>query len=184
MVQGRYIQGETLGLADEFLAFSGSVLRQHRFGAGLTGSVEARFQWGDDGLPTSERLALGGVQSLRGYAESDVLSDKGYLVRSELAWMPFFEMRPAKPRTLAELGKDFVGSMESFVFLDHGMGIDIELFDASTENRVLTSAGAGLRFAISRFFSLMAVYAQPFDLEDEQEEENFLFRLELRLPWG
>lgn len=180
----RYIQGETLGASDDFLAASGSVSRQQRLGEHFRGSLELRYQYGDEGLPTSERFALGGVESLRGYPESGTLTDSGYLARLELSWLPWLDRRPAQVESWGSAGRDLLGSLEPFVFLDHGMGMDVEQFDGSTESRLLNSAGAGLRCGIGRYFAVSVAFAQPFELEDNQEARNLLFRAELNLPWG
>jgi len=182
--QARYITADTLGQSENLFSLSGSLLRQHYFSRALSASLDLRYQLGDEGLPTSERFALGGVRSIRGYPESDTLTDNGYLARLEFAWMPLVESRVEKPRGFREFRKDFVASTQPFVFLDHGMGMDIERFDGSTESRMVNSVGAGLRFAVAQYVSLTATYAEPFDLQDGSEARNFLFAFDVRIPWG
>jgi len=92
-------------------------------------SYSAQFDWqyAPKSLYVSEQFYLGGASSVRGYAESVVAGDRGWLLRQELR---------APPQTYDQ--QKVV--LAPYLFIDHGRAIPIHAPPAK-----LTGAGIGLR---------------------------------------
>jgi hemolysin activation/secretion protein len=106
-------------------------------GFSLNGRVE--FQYSRDTLISGEKFGLGGVGSVRGYAERELAGDKGYLLRFELA--------------AAALEPTDGWRVRPYVFLDHGRVMnhgDAPCRDATETSCALTGAGIGARLNIGR----------------------------------
>jgi hemolysin activation/secretion protein len=94
--------------------------------------LRAAIQWTPDVLLPLERYAVGGVATVRGYRENELVGDSGYVASVELRY-PLW--RGALWRSPANL-------LQVAVFTDFGSAWGHGLFDRRQD---LFSAGAGLR---------------------------------------
>lgn len=108
--------------------------------------LNARGQWSEDILPSSERLLIGGAEFGRGFDNGLVSFDKGYAASFESAWRP--------------LKTDAFKRSEIYVFADYADG-------RVTPNGVteigldLSSAGIGVRAGYKDYATVGIEYAEP-----------------------
>ena len=107
-----------------------------------------QFQLGTGALLPTEQLAMGGHSSVRGFGEREYLADRGYTVSSEVR----------APAMRLPVG----GEVQFLGFLDHGRGWRDEPAQGGVGERgTLTSAGAGLRLQLGKYFKLRADLGVP-----------------------
>jgi hemolysin activation/secretion protein len=115
--------------------------------------------WGQiatERLMPSEEIALGGYSTIRGYDERVVLGDNGWIIINEVRTPPFL---------LGNLLNQPGGSddLQFLAFFDAG-GVTVNnqsTSDLQNPNKTLCSAGLGLRYTVSRNFSLRFDYGIP-----------------------
>lgn len=131
--------------------------------SGFTLSTEFYALLSNRALPDTERLALGGVQTVRGYAIEDSTVDRAFIARNSLH-LPSIG--------LSQSGLS--GSLVPFAFADVGWGRDLSL---PTDTR-LSSVGAGLDLQLGSYFraNLTGAYA----LDDSRVTSAGGWRLHVR----
>ncbi len=107
-----------------------------------------QFQLGTGALLPTEQLAMGGHSSVRGFGEREYLADQGYTVSTEVR----------APAMRFPVG----GEVQFLGFLDHGRGWRDEPVQGGVGERgTLTSAGAGVRLQLGKYFKLRADLGVP-----------------------
>ena len=107
-----------------------------------------QFQLGTGALLPTEQLAMGGHSSVRGFGEREYLADRGYTVSTEVR----------APAMRLPVG----GEVQFLGFLDHGRGWRDEPVQGGVGERgTLTSAGAGVRLQLGKYFKLRADLGVP-----------------------
>ncbi|RJF78448.1 ShlB/FhaC/HecB family hemolysin secretion/activation protein [Azospirillum cavernae] len=141
--------------------------RMTRLPQDLSWVVRLQGQLSSANLLSSEQLSLGGNGSVRGYAESEVLGDRGVLLSTELR----------SPETsLARLfGERELGdSLQGLVFLDSGVAAQRFRQVGDDRHTVVLSVGPGLRYNLPPYFSLKADWG--FQLRHANAGENRVAR--------
>lgn len=110
----------------------GSLNHARRWDDGMALRLNTGFQATDQALISNEQFALGGVDSVRGYLESEVLGDYGLHVGLE--W---------QSPTLAKTAQ--VQDLHAVAFLDWGWTAIHDPLPKQTENYTLAGAGLGMR---------------------------------------
>jgi len=129
-------------------------------------TARALAQYAADPLLSIEKYALGGVKTVRGYRQNQVVRDNAYLVSLEAHYLPELP-----------IWVDFVG------FLDWGRGENHE--DSTADGRSdLASIGVGAVMKLSQKFSAELYLAHGFDdfkaSEYDLQDDGVHFRLEYR----
>ncbi|MCW2249409.1 hemolysin activation/secretion protein [Azospirillum fermentarium] len=109
--------------------------------------VRAQAQVSSANLLSSEQLSLGGNASVRGYAESEVLGDRGVLLSTELR----------TPEVgLARLfgGRGLEDTLQGLVFVDYGVAGPRHPMAGENRRTVVTSVGPGLRYSLPPYLTL------------------------------
>jgi hemolysin activation/secretion protein len=99
-------------------------------------------QVADSPLISNEQFSMGGMQSIRGYFETQALVDDGFTVSLELH----------SPR-LVPIDMDYINKLQAIAFVDGGMGWIQQALPGSPKNYSLASAGLGVRFQVWKYFS-------------------------------
>lgn len=115
--------------------FEQDLPKNFQFGARLDAQIA------DTPLINNEQFSLGGMQSVRGYFETQVLSDSGFTGTLELR----------SPR-LAPLTAEYVNRLQAVAFVDGGYGWNRRVLPGNPETLDLASAGLGLRFQLWEYF--------------------------------
>lgn len=100
--------------------------------------LRADGQYADDVLLPSEKFAIGGIDTVRGYRENQVVRDNGYIASAEYRH-PLFHL-PIPGLTQAE----GAGLLSAALFFDYGVGWDHH--GPASETQKLWSYGPGLRW--------------------------------------
>lgn len=137
-------------------------------GAGFTWSMEAIGLYSGKALPDTERISLGGMQTVRGYVTEDATVDQAAILRDTL-YLPSFSVSQFFGARSA-LGDQTV----PFAFFDAGWGRDVFL----AKDRTLASLGAGFDQQIGPSFrsTLMVAYA----LRDGDDTDSVSWRIHAR----
>lgn len=108
----------------------------------LVGFLKVSAQYADSHLVSNEQFAIGGMSSVRGYYQSEIVGDRGIAASLELR----------SPSLATQLGR-FVDEARFFVFLDGGLVSVIDpLPDTKSTNRI-ASYGGGLRVKLLKLLS-------------------------------
>jgi len=108
-------------------------------------------QWASERLQPSEELALGGYNTIRGYNERVHLGDNGWIINNELRTPPF---------AMGLLGLEDQLQFLGFFDIGRAEAVDPRTGEVGTD-RTLYSAGAGLRYTVSKNFSFRFDYGIP-----------------------
>jgi len=127
-------------------------------------------QWSEDALISNQQFGLGGVDSVRGYFESEVMGDYGAALQLELRTPSF-----ARP-----LG-DWADEMRLLAFADGGVSALRDALPGQEDHSHLASAGLGLRLRLLSYFNGALDLAVP--LYDGPQEEKGSVNARFRF-WG
>lgn len=130
----------------------GSLSARHLQSLPATATLVLRgtAQWSDAALLPGEQLALGGVDSVRGYAERAFLGDSGYSFSTEI-------LTPALP--LARRFSSVDDSFQLLAFFDYGFARGLP----SGGDTELSSGGLGFRYRIGQRVNLRFDYGWRTD---------------------
>jgi len=116
-------------------------------GSSLSVYFAVQGQWAADNLDVSEKMSLGGPNSVRAFPEGEATVDEGYVVTAE-ARLPL----PIKA---------IPGRWEIAAFGDFGAGnLSVDPVAGQEYRRTLGGAGLGLNWSVGRSFYLRANYAR------------------------
>lgn len=122
---------------------------------GLNTVLRADVQLTPDSLLPLEKFTVGGPLSVRGYRTNQMVRDNGYAASAEVR-IPIFKL------PIPGISKGFTdGTVEFAPFFDLGGGWDTE--GPTLEPKFISSAGAGLRWNVSRSVYGNIYYAIPFN---------------------
>jgi hemolysin activation/secretion protein len=93
-------------------------------------------------LISNEQFSMGGMQSVRGYFETQALADDGFTGSLEL-----------KSPRLAPLSLDYIDKLHALVFVDGGYGTIKEALPGNKNSFALASTGLGIQFQVWKYFS-------------------------------
>ncbi len=109
--------------------------------------IRANAQLSDEPLLSSEQFSLGGLNSVRGYRENQLLRDNGIFASLEM-------------RFPLVLRKDGAPAVSLAPFVDWGTGWDVNKVD--DHNKTIASAGLGLLFQPSKHMNATVYWGHPF----------------------
>ena len=116
-----------------FFYLRGNLMHLERLPFGAALALRLAGQYTDQALVSNEQFSLGGVDSVRGYLESEQLGEIGVAASLELRSPPFFRAGPT-------------GGLQLITFWDGGF---VRVLDAlgQASRSDLASVGAGMRFS-------------------------------------
>lgn len=130
----------------EFLKFDGQAsLARSIANIGLL-RIDLNAQWTNCPLYSDDQLVLGSVSTVRGFTNSAVRADRGFILRSEFApALPVDEILGSHKEDWIFLA-EAMQAMQPYLFADYGAGRDI----ANHENLERAGMGIGLRYRHGR----------------------------------
>lgn len=145
LLQAAYTQGlggtsasdplvSRVGASGGFAKFNLDLARIQNIDTGLYGLLRASGQYATQPLYVAEQYAVGGPDTVRGYAQAELLGDNAYVVSAELRWSPI---------------EEDLDAFQVAAFLDHG-GVSLRRPQPGDLPRgnSLTGAGFGFRFGL------------------------------------
>jgi hemolysin activation/secretion protein len=145
LLQAAYTQGlggtpasdplvSRVGASGGFSKLNLDVARIQTLDTGLYGMLRASGQLATQPLYVAEQYAVGGPDSVRGYAQAELLGDNAYVLSAELRWSPF---------------ADDLDAFQVSAFVDHG-GVSLRNRQPGDlpNGDTLTGAGFGFRFGL------------------------------------
>ncbi|AYQ30305.1 MULTISPECIES: ShlB/FhaC/HecB family hemolysin secretion/activation protein [unclassified Polaromonas] len=128
---------------DGFMAARGTASVFKAFANGWQGRLAGSAQYTDTPLVSSEQFGLAGSTLVRGFQERAVAADSGIVANAELY----------TPELSASLGVP--GQLRAVFFIDAGHGSNNKVGNSGVPSSMtISSMGAGLRYVLSRDFSL------------------------------
>ncbi|MGZ8225958.1 MAG: ShlB/FhaC/HecB family hemolysin secretion/activation protein [Methylococcaceae bacterium] len=97
-------------------------------------------QAADSPLISNEQFSLGGMQTIRGYFETQALADNGFIASMEL-----------RSPHLAPISLEYLNKLQALVFVDGGKGWVKEALPGTADGYDLASAGIGMRFQMWKY---------------------------------
>jgi hemolysin activation/secretion protein len=162
----------------QFFAWLGQAQFARRlFGSDWQLNLRADVQLSADPLLPIERIAIGGIDTVRGYRENELVVDSGWITSAELR-IPLGQVTVPG---LSEAPDD--GALQLVPFVDAGGGWNLEGPDP--EENVIYALGAGLRWQPNRRLDLRLDFAPPLvDVptpeEDDLQDLALYFELVMR----
>lgn len=133
-----------------YLSFRVNAEQAWNFESGIKLSMRLNGQWAEQALISNEQFAIGGLDTVRGYLESEVLGDKGYVANLEVH-------TPSIGSRVSDKFRD----LHALAFIDYGEVSTINPLASQRANASLSSAGFGI---VANFYGLNGVfhYAKAF----------------------
>ncbi len=133
--------------------------------------VQASYQESDANLLATEQLGLGGSDSIRGYDARIANGDRGYIISNEL--------RTPSVNALYRPGSHPDDKIHALVFFDYGSVSNKELLHGEAARTIMSSVGAGVRYAISSHLSFRSDYG--WQLRQISAQRSFASRAHIGL---
>ena len=131
---------------------------KHSLPGQFAGTLKLTGQVADSHLVTNEQYAIGGLQTVRGYLQSEAVGDAGYGLSVEIA----------TPSIASKL-TDFVDELRFFTFVDNGQIRILHALPDVRRSRALLSVGGGIRFQMFKhLYGDLAVGVPLFNGSDTQ----------------
>ena len=132
----------------------------HYLPEGIVATLKIGGQYSSDDMAYVEQYQIGGISTVRGYTESLLLAPSSYLVSTEFLFpIPFLPETVNLPSKKENSEFRLRDSIKFATFVDHG---GVFPHDGHMEKtNFLTSAGAGLRFALFDFLTARVYVGFP-----------------------
>lgn len=144
--------------------------QQDLSGSGSQAYLHLSGQWAGDPLISNEQYSLGGMETVRGYFESEALTDYGVAIQSELRSPPLGGLIGVDPDAL-----------RFHVFLDGGVGGLIDALPTQDRTTSLLSTGVGASVHLFKLFNGAIDIAAP--LVDGPNKDTGSITARFRI-WG
>ncbi len=146
------------GASPGFSRFNVDLARVQNLDTGLYAVLRASGQYATQPLYLGEQYAVGGPDSVRGFAQAELLGDNAYVLSAELRYSPFHE------------------DLEAFqvaAFIDHG-GVGLRNRQAGDlpNGSSLTGAGFGFRFGLGEQANLRLDLGFPISPSSSRNDRS------------
>lgn len=159
------------GAKPNFFTLKGELGSTADIWAGLQLSLRATGQWSPDPLISNEGFSLGGMDTVRGYYESEALGDWGVATQTELR----------SPDLASRLGGGFLNELRVLAFVDSGLGgIHRPLIGQDDEFRLM-SVGLGGRIKLFKYLNGAVDIGTPLISGPDTEDGSIFTRFRI---WG
>ena len=125
-------------------------------------------QWAADPLLSSEQMAIGGMNSVRGYEEREVLGDKGISATVELR-TPIID-RGFMSKSLSTLKP--AESLQFIVYSDYGYVRRLDALVDEEDSVGMISVGVGVRLGLTEHLQVRFDYGVPLEATVDTETSD------------
>lgn len=147
---------------------------------------KTNIQLASDAVVSSVQKGIGGVNSVRGYREREVLGDSGMTATLELRTPLIDNFIPGLKRSeeyrLAHPDDWKMHRLQFVTFLDYGTVRQEEPLPGEADTETFASFGAGLRLGLTRYSQIKFDYGVPFS-ETRESSSNGRGHLSLQLQF-
>jgi len=147
-----------------FTHFNGDLSHTQELPAGLQLFGKVQGQVGDGPLVSSEQFSLGGLDTVRGYLETESLGDNGVVGNLELRSPNFGDMLQKETKNETGQGPPrftTFNELRLFGFADAGRAYVVTPLPEQTQQFDLWSVGIGTRFKFLNYLNGTVVYSLP-----------------------
>jgi hemolysin activation/secretion protein len=166
-----------------FIHFNGELSHQHELPEGFQIFGRAQGQYADQPLVSSEQMSLGGLDTVRGYLESEVLVDNGVAATAELRSpnLAAFLQALLTDEAGAPLKVKLFNEWRIYGFLDAAAGSINQPLPEQQTHFALWSYGVGTRVKLTDYFNGAVALAVPMKTQTytNAKDPRVLFRV-----WG
>jgi len=152
------VDASRLGADNSFTRLNLTLFRLQKFTPWLSLIGKFQGQYSFHELLVSEQFALGGHDTVRGYAPFEFMGDRGYTGTAELRvglpWLADVQDPFRDERTLAD-------TVQVCAFVDSGAAMRINPLQGERSQLTLTGAGAGIRIYYPEWVSIRFDVAKP-----------------------
>ncbi|MDZ4816691.1 MAG: ShlB/FhaC/HecB family hemolysin secretion/activation protein, partial [Verrucomicrobiota bacterium] len=141
------------GADPTFWNFNWGVGRSQQLPLEMVLNLKAQGQLVSGPLLSTEQFALGGINSVRGYNENQILSDEGVNLRAELL----------SPNLMKKVGLKNAGDFRLLVFTDYGSSHLLQPQAGQVAYEELLSAGTGVQYRFLDYLSAHVVFGQTLN---------------------
>ena len=154
----------------KFVAWTGQVNYYRLLGSNTAILIRSGFQFSNDGLAPLEQFSIGGIYTVRGYAQNILIGDNGFFISTEIQ------------QNLLSLSESQI-TLDLIPFIDFGRVWNTRR-DLEQPLSTLAAIGLGLRLDIKDDLTLRFDWGIPFsDIEtagDSLQENGFYFSLKTK----
>ncbi len=134
-------ENKRLYAQSNYIALIGGLNFTHELPYGMEYFSHFSGQLADSPLISNEQFSMGGMQSIRGYFETQALTDSGMI--GSMEWR--------SPR-LVSAKYDYINKLQALVFLDAGKGWSQRVLPGNAATNELASTGVGTRIQLFKHF--------------------------------
>lgn len=166
------------GADSTFTKFNLSIRHKRTLPLNLQAGFNLKAQWASEKLASQEQMALGGIDSVRGYPSQDYMADSGILTNLELLipsfWIPEDWKLPYESQSIKD-------SVTGLLFFDYGYGQKRGMIQGEKTSDRLASLGLGLRIRAFNQALLRLEWGWPISMGDKPltETSNSRFHISL-----
>ena len=166
------------GADSTFSKFNLSIRHKRTLPLGLQAAFNLKAQWASEKLASQEQMALGGIDSVRGYPSQDYMADSGISTNLELLvpsfWIPEDWKLPYESNTVKD-------SVTGVLFFDWGYGQKRGMIQGEKSSDKLASLGLGLRIRAFNQALLRLEWGWPIPMGDNPIIETSKSRFHISL---
>ncbi|HUN55822.1 MAG TPA: ShlB/FhaC/HecB family hemolysin secretion/activation protein [Smithella sp.] len=157
------------GRAD-YLYFTAGVQRDQKLPLDMGLMIKVDGQISDQSLISNEKYAAGGMESVRGYKESESLGDNAVHSKVELSFPD-------------PLGKSGIGKrlqITPYIFYDFALLTEIDPASGQTSSYRLEGTGAGVRGTLTKYLEYEADWAVALNDTDQTKSGTNMFYFKIK----
>ncbi len=152
-----------------------------------------RWIWSDERLVPAKMTSFGGMYSVRGYDEYEIVADGGILasIQYEFDWLKYQEANESESAEDSE--QEEVTGQESsdlqlrklspLVFFDYGRAHIKDALYSEKDNQNLYSVGVGMAFEVGKNLSGAAYYGYPLKATDDTRRGKGRLSASFMMRW-
>lgn len=150
----------------DFFYLRGDLARTQEFSFGFQGFARIQGQWSGQPLVSPEEFAAGGLETVRGYLESEAIGDSGALGSLELR-------SPSLSGLFGKtVAKSFLDEWRIYGFADAGVVTINQPLADQTANFHLASVGGGSRIRLLRHLNGSVDWALPLIAQNDTKARH------------
>lgn len=134
-------------------------------------------------LVPAKMTSFGGMYSVRGYDEYEIVADGGILASVQYEYDLIRHSQSVEPKAETSAYMESIKKLAPLAFFDFGQTKIIDPVSTEKNNQTLYSAGVGLAFEVGNNFSGALYYGYPLEDTDDTETGSGRLNASVMLRW-